>query len=92
MGTKADHDLWGQALAIESRYGDRGPEVLTQRIRELRAAGELVEADFWTRVAVCLNDLHAIRLDVPFLKGRLGAWTVEPRTRVLADGEAIGPS
>lgn len=65
MGTRADHDLWGQVLAIESRYGDRGPEVLTQRIAKLREAGELAEAAFWVEVATCLTDLHAIRFDVP---------------------------
>ena len=64
MGTKADHDLWGQALAMESQYGDRGPEILAQRIVELREADERAEAEFWSQVAACLSDLHAIRLDV----------------------------
>lgn len=61
MGTKADHDLWGQALAVESQYGDRGPEVVAQRILELRKAGEVAEAAFWSQVVTCLNNLHAIR-------------------------------
>lgn len=68
MGAKAEHDLWGQALAIENQYGDCGPDVLTERIRQLREAGEPTEADFWSEVAACLNDLHAIRLDVPAMK------------------------
>lgn len=92
MGTKAGHDLWGQALAIENRYGDRGPEVLTKNIGELREAGELAEADFWADVAICLIDLHTIRLGVPSLKSQLGARTLEPLTRVRADGETIGQS
>lgn len=70
MGTRAEYDLWGQALAVENRYGDRGPEILAQKIRNLRAAGELVEADFWSEVAGCLNDLHAIRIGAPVLKPR----------------------
>lgn len=70
MGTRAEQDLWGQALAIENRYGDRGPEILTQKIRNLRAAGELAEADFWSEVAGCLDDLHAIRIGAPVLKPR----------------------
>lgn len=70
MGTRAEYDLWGQALAVENRYGDRGPEILAQKIRNLRVAGELVEADFWADVAGCLNDLHAIRIGAPALKSR----------------------
>lgn len=70
MGTKADHDLWGQALAIENRYGDRGPDVLKQKIVELRKAGEPVEAAFWAKVAECLNDLHAIRFEIPTVRRR----------------------
>ncbi len=68
MGTKADHDLWGQALAIESQYGDRGPEVLAQRSVELRKAREFQEAEFWSEVAACLTDLHAIRCGFPSAK------------------------
>lgn len=79
MGTKADHDLWGQVLAIESRYGDRGPEVLTQRIDELRGAGEVAEAAFWSEVATCLTDLHSIRFDVPAVNA--GSGNASPRER-----------
>lgn len=61
----ADHDLWEQALAIENRYGDRGPDVLKQKILELRKAEESAEAAFWSKVARCLYDLHAIRFDAP---------------------------
>ncbi len=61
MGAKADHDLWGQALAIESRYGDSGPDVLADRIAALKSAGDEREADFWSLVADCLIELHAIR-------------------------------
>ena len=61
MGAKADRDLWGQALAIESRYGDRGPEVIATMIDELRRAGADADAAFWANVADCLTDLHAIR-------------------------------
>ena len=61
MGTQADHDLWGQALATECRYGDHGPEVIARKVRKLRDAGEFREAEFWSRVAECLNELHAIR-------------------------------
>lgn len=61
MGAKAENDLWGQALAIESRYGDRGPEVITKMIDDLRRAGDHAGAAFWTKVAVCLTDLHEIR-------------------------------
>ncbi|HET6526854.1 DUF6961 family protein [Sphingopyxis sp.] len=63
MGARAEHDLWGQALAIENQHGDRGPDVLAERVRKLREAGDPAEADFWLEVAACLNDLHAIRLD-----------------------------
>ncbi|WP_295320543.1 hypothetical protein [uncultured Sphingopyxis sp.] len=68
MGTRAENDLWGQVLAIENRYGDRGPAILTQKIRNLRAAGERTEADFWSEVAGCLDDLHAIRIGAPILE------------------------
>lgn len=84
MGAKAEHDLWGQALAIENEYGDRGPDVLKDRIRKLREAGEAAEAGFWLEVAACLNDLHAIRLDVPATKlaicsvTRTPAWPERP--------------
>src|SRR3546814_10154425 len=61
MGAKADNDLWGQALAIESQYGDRGPEVITTMIDDLRRSGDHSGAAFWTKVAVCLTDLHEIR-------------------------------
>ncbi|WP_443027969.1 MULTISPECIES: DUF6961 family protein [unclassified Sphingopyxis] len=61
MGSNADHDLWGQVLALETRYRDRGPAVITDRIQALRASGEHREAEFWSQVAECLNDLHAIR-------------------------------
>src|SRR3546814_8822013 len=39
MGMRADRDLWGQALAIESQYGDRGLEVIARKIDELHRAG-----------------------------------------------------
>lgn len=68
MGSRAENDLWGQVLAIENRYGDHGPEILTQKIRHLRDAGELTEADFWSEVAGCLDDLHAIRIGAPILE------------------------
>lgn len=61
MGAKADKDLWGQALVIESRYGDRGPEVIVAMIAELQQAGNYADVEFWTSVAACLEDLHAIR-------------------------------
>jgi len=79
MGTKADHDLWGQVLAIENRYGDRGPDVLRQRISKLRSAGDLSEAAFWSEVASCLNDLHSIRFDVPAVKARSGSTSLRDR-------------
>src|SRR3546814_8216196 len=60
MGAKADNDLWGQALAIESQYGDRGPEVITTMIDDLRRSGDPSGAAFWTKIAVCLTDLHEI--------------------------------
>ncbi len=61
MGANADHDLWGQALAFESRYGDDAPRIIAGKIERLRASGEIAEADFWAQVAECLTDLHAIR-------------------------------
>lgn len=61
MGTRADDDLWARVLAIENRYGDRGPGVLTRRIEELRATGASIEAERWSQVAACLDELHAIR-------------------------------
>ncbi|WP_067112866.1 DUF6961 family protein [Sphingopyxis granuli] len=61
MGAKADKDLWGQALAIESRYGDRGPKVIAAMISELQRASNYADVEFWTNVAQCLEDLHAIR-------------------------------
>lgn len=61
MGMKADRDLWGQALAIESRYGDRGLEVIARKIDELRRAGQSSDAEFWGKVAACLTELHSIR-------------------------------
>lgn len=60
MGAKADQDLWGQVLAIEARYGDRGPEVIARKIEEFRLAGDYSDSEFWTSVAECLTDLHAI--------------------------------
>ncbi|MGN6690097.1 MAG: hypothetical protein ACTHJU_04045 [Sphingopyxis sp.] len=60
MGQKADHDLLGQALAFESRYGDLATGVIADKIAQLQAAGEADEADFWTEVADCLTNLHAI--------------------------------
>ena len=35
MGAKADQDLWGQALAYESRYGDRATDVIAKKIDQL---------------------------------------------------------
>ena len=61
MGMRADRDLWGQALAIESRYGDRGLEVIARKIDELRRAGQFSDAEFWGEVAACLTELHSIR-------------------------------
>lgn len=61
MGSNADHDLWGQVLALETRYGDRAPAIISDRIQVLRARGEKREAEFWSQVAECLNDLHSIR-------------------------------
>jgi len=61
MGMQADHDLWGQALAAERRYGDSGPEIIAQQVQKLMAAGENREAEFWSQVAECLSELHAIR-------------------------------
>jgi hypothetical protein len=58
---RADRDLWGQALAIESRYGDRGLEVIARKIDELRRAGQFSDAEFWGEVATCLTELHSIR-------------------------------
>jgi hypothetical protein len=81
MGAKADHDLWGQALAIESRYGDRGPEVIATMIDELQHADNYSSAAFWTSVADCLKELHAIRYP-----GRIGTPTAEGRRPVLSVG------
>ena len=61
MGANADHDLWGQALAFESRYGDEAPRIIAGKIAQFKASGEVAEADFWAQVAECLTDLHAIR-------------------------------
>lgn len=61
MGSNANHDLWGQVVALETQYGDRGPAVITDRIQVLRISGEHREAEFWSQVAECLNDLDAIR-------------------------------
>src|SRR3546814_13398502 len=61
MGMRADRDLWGQALAIESQYGDRGLEVIARKIDELHRAGRYSEAEFWVEVAERLTELHAIR-------------------------------
>lgn len=61
MGMKADRDLWGQALAIESRYGDRGLEVIARKIDELRRSEQFSDAEFWGEVAACLTELHSIR-------------------------------
>ncbi|OWQ95055.1 hypothetical protein CDQ91_14085 [Sphingopyxis witflariensis] len=61
MGMQADHDLWSQALAAERRYGDSGPDIIAQQVQKLMAAGEYREAEFWSQVAECLSDLHAIR-------------------------------
>ncbi|WP_428680838.1 DUF6961 family protein [Sphingopyxis sp.] len=61
MGSNADHDLWGQVLALETQYGDRALAVITDRIQALRISGEPREAEFWSQVAECLNDLHSIR-------------------------------
>lgn len=73
MGAKADHDLWGQVLAIENRYGDRGPEVLRQRIANFHETGELAEAAFWSEVATCLKQLHSIRFNVPSVNASCGS-------------------
>ncbi|WP_420496843.1 DUF6961 family protein [Sphingopyxis macrogoltabida] len=61
MGSNADHDLWGQVLALETRYGDRASAIIADRIQALRARGEDREDEFWSQVADCLNDLHSIR-------------------------------
>jgi hypothetical protein len=61
MGSNADHDLWGQVLAVETQYGDRASAVIADRIQALRTRGENREAEFWSQVAECLNDLHSIR-------------------------------
>lgn len=61
MGSNADHDLWGQVLALETQYGDRAPAVIADRIKALRTRGENREAEFWSQVVECLNDLHSIR-------------------------------
>jgi hypothetical protein len=61
MGMRADRDLWGQALAIESRYGDGGPDIIARKIDACRRAGAFSEAEFWSDVAACLTQLHTIR-------------------------------
>ena len=61
MGMRADRDLWGQALAIESRYGDRGLEVIARKVDELGRAGQYSDAEFWSEVAARLTELHSIR-------------------------------
>jgi hypothetical protein len=89
MGSKAENDLWGQVLAIENQFGDRGPEILAERSRELREAGDLAEAEFWVEVAACLNDLHAIRFDVP----AIGSRSVRPLSRGMPPrSEGVAPS
>lgn len=60
MGAKADHDLWGQALAYESRYGDCAIDVITEKIDQLRCDGDTHEMEFWIEVTDCLTQLHAI--------------------------------
>lgn len=61
MGAKADHDLWGQALAFERRYGDDAPAAIARKVEQLKRDGEDREAAFWSLVEDCLRDLHAIR-------------------------------
>ncbi|SKB73561.1 hypothetical protein [Sphingopyxis flava] len=61
MGMRADRDLWGQALAIESRYGDGGPSIIGRKIDACRRAGAFSEAEFLSDVAACLTQLHTIR-------------------------------
>ncbi len=61
MGTKADHDLWGQALVYERLYGDDAPCLLSKQAENLRNLGEIMQADFVAQVAECLAELHSIR-------------------------------
>ena len=61
MGMRADRDLWSQALAIESRYGNAGPHVVARMIDEYRCQGDFSEAAFWGDVADCLRELCRIR-------------------------------
>lgn len=66
MGAKADHDLWGQALAFERLYGDDAPSAIARKVEQLQRDGEDREAAFWCLVGDCLRDLHAMRFpDMP---------------------------
>lgn len=71
MGAKAVHDLLGQALAFEARHGDRAPQIVAERAERLRKAGKMVDALFWSQVADCLTELHAIRYGSAQEKGAL---------------------
>ena len=97
MGMKADRDLWGQALAIESRYGDRGLEVIARKIDELRRAGQSSDAEFWGEVAACLTELHSIRwpggmspVTTPAVEGSPAASRRQDRPASPGHGKSIG--
>lgn len=97
MGMMADRDLWGQALAIESRYGDRGLEVITRKIDELRRAGQFPDAEFWGEVAAYLTELHSIRwpggispVTPPVAEGSPAASRGQGRRASPGHGKSIG--
>lgn len=49
--------LWGAAQMLLRRHGDRAADMVAERIRSLRAEGDVLGCAMWQAIENCLDQL-----------------------------------
>jgi len=48
---KLEHERWAEALLLERQHGDRAPDIIATRVKELALAGDEAGVQRWIDIA-----------------------------------------